>query len=368
MVELSRVLEVPRDEPLRRTRVTTEALLPPRDGQVHLVVERFGLSSNNVTYALLGDVLGHWLPFPAADGWGRVPAWGVATVVAGDPAVAPVGARFTGYLPMATHVSVHAVATSHGLRVVSPERAEMALMYRELRRIDGDPTWDEDLIDAEVLMLPVSPAAGLLEYDLRRAGTRHVVITSASSKTSLGVGRLLVEHGVRVTGLCGRERVPAVTSVGAFDQVLPYDDLTGLGVIEQTTYVDVAGDPAVTQDVLNRLGSAARGSVAVGGTRLASLGGTSTFEVEQPGPRAVQFDAGQREVDLMDELGHDAVAHIRQHARQVLVPWAAGALNVQRLEGLHAAGQAWVRMGAGSLEPLEAIIVYPSSDASEEQL
>lgn len=62
------VLEVLRDRPLERTRVAVETLPAPGPGQVLLAVDRFGLSSNNLSYALLGDMLGHWAPFPAADG------------------------------------------------------------------------------------------------------------------------------------------------------------------------------------------------------------------------------------------------------------------------------------------------------------
>lgn len=337
----------------------TEEAPAPGPGQVQLAIERFGLSSNNLTYALLGDVLGHWAPFPAVDGWGRVPAWGVATVVAGDATLAPVGARFAGYLPMATHVTVQAAASDQGVRVVSPERAHMARMYQELRRIDVDPTWDDDLIDAEVMMLPVSPAAGLLDEDLRRAGARHVVITSASSKTSLGIGRLLVERGVHVTGLSGRQRASTVSAVGAYDQVLPYDDLGRLTVDEETTYIDVAGDPVITQEVLQRLGAAATSRIAVGGSRLTTSASTAPPPAARPETPPVQFDTGQREVDMLEELGYEAVSKVKEHARQVLVPWAAGILQIERLEGLRAAERAWRRMGADSLGPLEALTVTP---------
>ena len=45
-----------------------------------LSVECFGLSSNNITYAVMGDAMSYWDFFEAEDGWGRVPVWGFATV------------------------------------------------------------------------------------------------------------------------------------------------------------------------------------------------------------------------------------------------------------------------------------------------
>src|SRR3712207_7802692 len=47
--------------------------------------DRFGLTANNVTYAVMGDAIGYWSLFPASeDGWGRVPVWGYGDVVASD--------------------------------------------------------------------------------------------------------------------------------------------------------------------------------------------------------------------------------------------------------------------------------------------
>jgi uncharacterized protein DUF2855 len=40
------------------------------EGEAQLLVERFALSANNVTYAALCEQLGHWRLFPAPEGWG----------------------------------------------------------------------------------------------------------------------------------------------------------------------------------------------------------------------------------------------------------------------------------------------------------
>lgn len=72
---------------LRETRVD-EGPVPGatglEPGTAVLRVERFALTANNVTYGACGDVprLEYWRFFPAPDGWGRVPVWGFASVVA----------------------------------------------------------------------------------------------------------------------------------------------------------------------------------------------------------------------------------------------------------------------------------------------
>ena len=54
----------------------------PGPGQALLRVDLFGFSANNITYATFGDAMGYWAFFPARDGYGRVPVWGFADVVA----------------------------------------------------------------------------------------------------------------------------------------------------------------------------------------------------------------------------------------------------------------------------------------------
>lgn len=71
-------------------------------GQVLLRVDSFGLSTNNVTYAALGDALGYWRFFPAPEGWGRVPVWGFADVARSRHPDLAEGERVFGFLPMST--------------------------------------------------------------------------------------------------------------------------------------------------------------------------------------------------------------------------------------------------------------------------
>src|SRR5262245_11753241 len=73
-------------------------------GQVLLRIDRFGFTANNVTYVTLGERLSYWSFFPAADGWGRIPVWGFATVLESTRDGVETGARFFGYYPMASHV------------------------------------------------------------------------------------------------------------------------------------------------------------------------------------------------------------------------------------------------------------------------
>jgi len=69
---------VVRRDDLQRTAVLPASLPALADGQVLLKIDAFSFTANNITYAVIGEMLRYWEFFPAADGWGRVPVWGFA--------------------------------------------------------------------------------------------------------------------------------------------------------------------------------------------------------------------------------------------------------------------------------------------------
>ena len=97
-------LAVARDD-LSRTALFEGAVPGIGDGEALLRVDRVGLTANNVTYAVLGESFRYWDFFPAepgwGPGWGLVPLWGFADIVASAVADVPVGGRVYGYLPPA---------------------------------------------------------------------------------------------------------------------------------------------------------------------------------------------------------------------------------------------------------------------------
>ena len=74
---------VKRDD-FRQTRIAESDTPSLVAGQALLRVDTFGLTANNVTYAVFGDGMNYWDFFPAEDGWGRVPMWGFAEVEASE--------------------------------------------------------------------------------------------------------------------------------------------------------------------------------------------------------------------------------------------------------------------------------------------
>src|SRR5215210_2713408 len=78
----------------------------PADGEARLAVERFALTTNTISYGVMGDQLGYWRLFPAPGDWGRIPAWGYARVVASRSPALPEGQRMFGLVPMGSYITV----------------------------------------------------------------------------------------------------------------------------------------------------------------------------------------------------------------------------------------------------------------------
>ena len=174
------------------------------DGQVLLHVDHAALTSNNITYGAFGDVMGYWNFFPATDeGWGRVPVWGFADVVASNVDGIVDGDRFYGYLPMSTHLVVEPTrVTPHGFSDGAAHRAPMSPVYNQYAKVtDRTSTHDEHV---RAVLRPLFTTSFLIDdwlAEQQMFGATSVVIASASSKTALALAALLHEDLTVVLGV-----------------------------------------------------------------------------------------------------------------------------------------------------------------------
>jgi hypothetical protein len=61
---------------IRTTKIVNSTIADLTDGEVLVTIDKFGLTANNVSYAVSGDFIGYWKYYPAEDNWGKVPVWG----------------------------------------------------------------------------------------------------------------------------------------------------------------------------------------------------------------------------------------------------------------------------------------------------
>lgn len=264
------------------------------DGQARLRVERFGLSANNVTYAVVGEMMSYWDFFPAqaaadgdSTGWGRVPVWGFATVTESRSADLAVGERLFGYLPMSPELVITVGrANENTVSDVSAHRSHLHSAYNSLRRCASDPIWSEASEDLQMLLYPLFFTSFVIDdflLDNADFGAEQVIVSSASSKTSLGAAFLAKSRGVRVVGLTSAANLAFTAGLGLYDEVLSYEQAAELDEVP-SVYIDVAGNRSVTFAVHERLGSRLAHSMIVGDTHWDDDAASAPAELPGPAP------------------------------------------------------------------------------------
>ena len=113
---------------LADVQVIPSAPLVAGPGQVHVAIESYALTANNITYGIAGETMKYWDFFPAAaPGMGRLPVWGFGKV----RAVRPAGCgRGRAALRLLAHVQRCAADDRPCHPGRSPRRARTARSYR----------------------------------------------------------------------------------------------------------------------------------------------------------------------------------------------------------------------------------------------
>jgi NADPH:quinone reductase-like Zn-dependent oxidoreductase len=334
-------LEVRRDD-LHDTRVVEEPTPRPAEGEILVRVEAFGLTANNISYAVFGDMLGYWHFFPSADSWGQIPTWGFAEVVESAHGEVPVGTRLFGYLPMASHVVLRpALVDDAHLVDGSEHRAALPPAYNSYRLVAADPLHDSEHEDAQMLLWPLFFTGFVLDRFLGANslfGARAVVLSSASSKTAISTAHCLAARaGTTVIGLTSTGNVDLVRSLGHYDQVVAYDEIDTLAV-EDAVYVDFAGNTAVRAAVHRRYGEHLAHSAVVGGTHW-----DQGSPAEVPGPEPVFFFAP-------DHWGPEAEGQLPE-AWRGFVAGVDAWLRVEHRRGVEAVRSSYLETLDGRIDP-----------------
>lgn len=240
-------------------------------GQVLLRLDRFALTTNNITYALTGDMLGYWRFFPAEPPWGRLPVMGFADVVRSAHADLNVGERVFGFFPMSTHLLVEADEVGAAQFVdAAAHRQDTALAYRQYLRAAGDPQYEAGREDQLLLLRGLFLTSFLVDdflADQGGFGAEAFLISSASSKTAIALAfQLAARRAGRVVGLTSPANADFVRRLGCYDEVLAYDAATTLAPDTAVAFIDHAGDSALVEALHRHFGDHLKYSGIVGAT------------------------------------------------------------------------------------------------------
>ena len=274
-----------------------ETPLALKQGQALIKVDRFAFTANNVTYGAFGDMMMYWNFFPAPEGWGRVPVWGFGDVVESQADGVAVGERVYGYFPMSTHVIVEpARASPHSFFDGAAHRQKMAAVYNTYTRVAADPAYSKNREAQQALLRPLFATSFLIDdflADNDFFGGREAVLSSASSKTSLGLAFLLCTSRrgqVSVVGLTSKSNAAFVEKTGYYDRVVTYDTIAQSPYDRTAVFVDMAGNGDVRAAVHRHWSESLKYSCAVGATHWDHMNSSA----ELPGPKPQMFFAPDR--------------------------------------------------------------------------
>ena len=337
---------------------TTPTLEP---GEVRLSVERFGVTSNNVTYAYLGELISFWDAFPAPAGWGRVPAWGFATVEASRHPDHAEGTRVFGLVPMSTRFTVSPEPAYGGFSDSAPHRRTMHPFYRRYRVVGP-----EDALDGiRTVFRPLFPTSLILadvvsEKAAELGAHVTVLITSASSKTALGLAHALSgRERVTTHGLTSAGNLAFVRGTGLFDAVTSYDTVGDASLTSPVILLDFAGNRAVVSAVHECFGDDIALSLLVGGTHTEAFEGP-TGTAGLPGPTPTQISGPALEAERIEQVGAAAYAASVDEAEGEFVAAARHWLRVDDQSGADAVVRVLADAFSGRLDADVVRVLHPN--------
>lgn len=330
--------------------------LEPGADELLLGVERFALTANNITYAVAGDSMGYWQFFPTDEGWGRVPVWGYATVQQTNHAAFMAGERLYGYLPMSTHFIVRPGRVSEtGFTDIAEHRAERAAVYNQYQRVSGTAGNKPAQDAAQMLLRPLFMTSFILDDmldDNDFFGARAVILSSASSKTSLGLAYLLKRNRAaraEVIGLTSSTNEPFVARLGYYDRVVTYDALAQLDADVPVVFVDMAGNGRVLRAVHSHFKDRLRYSCLVGATHWDGRAGAGRDTL--PGPKPELFFAPSHIQKRNKDWGRGGVESRFAEAWNSFIPAAMTWLRVIERRGEAEVERTYRELLAGKTPP-----------------
>ena len=305
-----------------------------QEGQVLLQIETFAFTSNNITYAVVGDRLNYWDFFPAESPWGRVPVWGYARVVKSANPDVKMGERFYGYFPMSKYLIIHPPKVSvAGIADGSAHRQELSPIYNFYSRVTSDTT-DDPVFEAYFPIVRPLFATSFLSYHFLKEEAffqaSQLILSSASSKTALALAYMLKTHqkedGKSIIGLTSPGNQEFVQQTDLYDQVIAYPDLDENLPVEDSVVVDFAGSTSLMVRTHELLGEKLKYISRIGFTDW--QGGDEVFQH----PNSHFFFAPTQGKSFYQKLGRQEANRRITTAMKAFVDMAKAWISIQYLD------------------------------------
>ncbi len=348
---------------LNHTRISTDVLTPLQKGEVLLKIDRVAVTTNNITYAAFGDAMQYWDFFPTGvQGWGHMPVWGFADVVASDVDGVAVGERFYGYWPIASHLRMQPVrVTERGFYDGAEHRKSLTSAYNQYTRTATDPAYSAERENYQMLVRPLFITSFMLAdflQDNAFFGARRLVISSASSKTAYGTAFSLAAYPqMELVGLTSNGNRAFVERLGCYQRTISYGELETLDANVPTLYVDFSGDEVLRARVHKHLGSALTYDCYAGSAQNPNFLRDTGLPGPQPQFYFAPVQIRKRNADwgpaVVNETFNTAQRAFIDRVGDAQAPW----MLIRQHAGLTAAQTLIADLCAGRLDPQQGHVV-----------
>jgi Protein of unknown function (DUF2855) len=347
-----------------KTEVVKQDLPSVKAGQVLLKVSEFSLTANNVTYAAMGDFLKYWEFFPSPEDTGIIPVWGFAEVVSSECDGVAVGERFYGYYPMATYLVVEPIQVNAASFIDGAEhRQPLSVIYNQYIRCSNDPIYQQETEALQMLLRPLFTTSFLLDdffADNDMFGSEQMILTSASSKTALGMAFLLHHNrqgrseNYQIIGLTSDSNKDFVEALGCYDKVVSYDELAQLDGSLKTSIVDFAGNGQLLAQLHEHFAQTLQYSCKVGASHWDQLGGAPA---KLAGPEPIMFFAPSQAEKRIKEWGGVLFQQKIADVWLAFTGFVDGWIDVEHHNGVQATNDIYQKVLSGNFNPKAGYIV-----------
>lgn len=267
------------------TRIVETQSRDLEQNEVRAKVDAFSFTANNITYAAVGEQIGYWQFFPAAQDpdntWGIIPVWGFATVEESLHSDIKQGERLFGYFPPSSNVVLKPSKVSELSFIDGADhRSQLPAGYNLYRRVPAVESSNKLADQERMLLYPLFVTAFCLHdmlQDKNWFGAQQVVIGSASSKTSIGLAYALAEDdsAPKIVALTSDRNRESVENLGIYDEIAVYDSLESIDASVPTTIVDMSANGEIMGRLHQHLGD---------NLKFCSNVGLTHWESAKPGP------------------------------------------------------------------------------------
>lgn len=330
------------------------------EGQILVKVDQFAFTANNITYAAVGEVVGYWKFFPVSGDWGVIPVWGFADVIASKKEGVSVGERFYGYYPMGSHLimSPAKVKPTNFMDGIEHRQA-LPTIYNNYINTKTDPSYSPKGESIQSLFRPLFTTSFLIDdfmADNEFFGGQNIILTSASSKTAIGLAALLAqrkgESTLKVIGLTSTGNMDFVNSLGYYDSVLSYDQVQQLDNDTPSVIVDFSGNAQLQENLQSHLGSQLVYNCLVGMVDWTQRGGAKSAATN-----GKFFFAPSQAVKRNKEWGIEGFQQRIGMAWMKFTSQIGNWMTVKEASGAHELAELYLPMLEGKMDPKVGHIV-----------